>query len=568
MLACDGGPAAPGDPELALSFSVPSVDLVQGSPIQVSLQNTGTAPVGPVDLFGSTVRDAGGNAVIGAGVRAEPATIATLNPGTSALVEIHVSLPGTVQAGAYSSTLTARAGSDATTTLEVQLTVASNPFTDVASLDFDGPPAGSVQGDVVRFVTTARDGSGAPLPGVQPLWSVSPASRGAIDAEGRFVGYGSGSVTITATAGAASVSHQLAVTARSVSGQVTLLGQGSSPDRYTSDVWVHGSHAYTGTWSTRTFEGVARAGNELRTWDISTPSAPARTHTLALDARTVNDVKVRADGQLAVATHEGSNDGRNGITLLDLADPAQPAVITRYTDGLESGIHNVWIEDEYAYLVLDGVGSGLRVLDISDPAQPTPVASFYGGDSFLHDVVVEDGLAFLSHWNAGLIILDVGNGVAGGSPTNPIEVSRITDLDGQTHNAWYWPEAGYVFVGEEDYSTPGIMRVVDVRDLSNPQVVATFQAPGATPHNFWLDEATGTLYLAWYGNGLLALDVTGELRGELDRQGRQRFAVRYDGTGSGCGSPEGTCAWAPQLHEGRIFVSDINNGLVVLQPSF
>ena len=33
-----------------------------------------------------------------------------------------------------------------------------------------------------------------------------------------------------------------------------------------------------------------------------------------------------------------------------------------------------------------------------------------------HDVYVRDGLAFLSHWDAGLIILDVGNGMAGGSP--------------------------------------------------------------------------------------------------------------------------------------------------------
>ena len=62
--------------------------------------------------------------------------------------------------------------------------------------------------------------------------------------------------------------------------------------------------------------------------------------------------------------------------------------------------------------------------------------------------------AFLSHWDAGLIILDVGNGIAGGSPASPVEVSRIKTVGGQTHNAWYWPAAGYVFVGEENFGRP------------------------------------------------------------------------------------------------------------------
>jgi hypothetical protein len=105
-------------------------------------------------------------------------------------------------------------------------------------------------------------------------------------------------------------------------------------------------------------------------------------------------------------------------------------------------------------------------------------------------VYVRDGLAFLSHWNPGMVILDVGHGIAGGSPVNPVEVSRIPDLQGQTHNAWYWPEAGYVFVGEEDFSTPGIMQVVDVRNLREPRVAATYSVPGQPPHNFWLDEST------------------------------------------------------------------------------
>ena len=166
----------------------------------------------------------------------------------------------------------------------------------------------------------------------------------------------------------------------------------------------------------------------------------------------------------------------------------------------------------------------------------------------------------------GLVILDVGHGIAGGAPNAPVEVSRV-ELDGQTHNAWYWPDAGYVFVGEEDFGTPGIMHVVDVRNLREPREVATYRVANQTPHNFWLDEDTGTLYLAWYGSGLRALDVTGDLIGPLDLQGREIAGFLYNGGANACnrGSTD-TCAWAPQLHAGRVWVSDMNEGLIALQP--
>jgi hypothetical protein len=195
------------------------------------------------------------------------------------------------------------------------------------------------------------------------------------------------------------------------------------------------------------------------------------------------------------------------------------------------------------------------------------VASFAAETSFLHDVLVRDGLAFLSHWDAGLIILDVGHGIAGGSPRTPVEVSRLATAGGQTHNAWFWPAAGYVFVGEEDFDTPGVLHVVDMRDLFRPREVATFAVPGETPHNFWLDEERGILYAAWYTAGVRAIDVSGELLGELEKQDREVAAAVY-GSDAGCRSLDGTCAWAPQLLEGLVHVSDLNTGLWVFRPDF
>ena len=316
-------------------------------------------------------------------------------------------------------------------------------------------------------------------------------------------------------------------------------------------------------------------GNRLYAWTLDDSGMPTLSDSITVDARTVNDVKIRADGRLGMLTHEegdASEGGRNGVTFFDLADPAHPRVVSRFSTGLEPGVHNAWLEGDYAYLVVDGVGSGLRILDISDPASPRVAASFYGGSSFLHDVYVRDGLAFLSHWDAGLIILDVGNGLAGGSPANPVEVSRLSELGGETHNVWYWPEAGYAFVGEEQFGhskgPSGVMHVVELSDIARPREVATYEVPGATSHNYWLDEEAGTLYLAWYEQGVRMLDVTGELMGRLERQGRQAAFVKYAGEAEDClRDPEATCAWAPQLHgNGKLYASDLNHGLVVLEP--
>ncbi len=285
------------------------------------------------------------------------------------------------------------------------------------------------------------------------------------------------------------------------------------------------------------------------------------TDSVSIQAGRVNDVKVRSDGALAVITHEPSSLG-GGITLLDLQDPLHPAVMTRFTGGLTSGVHNVWVEGDYVYAAVDGGAPGLVVVDISDPTAPFQAGGYYGGSSFVHDVYVRDGLAFVSHWDFGLVILDVGNGIRGGSPAAPALVSRV-DAGGETHNAWYWPAGGYVFVGEEDFGGPeiGSMHVVDVSDLGAPREVASFEITGdSPPHNFWMDESREVLYLAWYSAGVRALDVSGELFGELHRQGREISANVYDGAR--------TLTWAPQLHEGLIYLSDINSGLWVLNPDF
>ena len=93
--------------------------------------------------------------------------------------------------------------------------------------------------------------------------------------------------------------------------------------------------------------------------------------------------------------------------------------------------------------------------------------------------------------------------------------------------------------------------------------MATFRSPGTTPHNFWMDEAQEVIYLSWYDNGLRVLDVSGQLLGELEEQGREILGALY---ALGLSSFS-TQNWAPQFHNGLVYVSDMNSGLWILSPN-
>jgi len=49
---------------------------------------------------------------------------------------------------------------------------------------------------------------------------------------------------------------------------LTSMGRGPVPDRFTAELWVNGSTAYTTTWGTRTVNDVQARGNAVKIWDV------------------------------------------------------------------------------------------------------------------------------------------------------------------------------------------------------------------------------------------------------------------------------------------------------------
>lgn len=444
-------------------------------------------------------------------------------------------------------------------------------------------------GDVVRFRVTARDAQGREIPGLTPVFTFAPG-EGTLDPDGAFVGYEARAYTVTALLGRHSADATVTLRPRDVRRPATVVGRLPRTRFSTEELWLHpnGRNAYLGSGG---------GGDVLYVLDVSDPANPRVTDSLVANTRRVNDVMTTPDGRFLVHTREGSSDRRDGIVIASLEDPAHPRVIAQFTEGVTAGVHSAFIYRDprhgtHVYLTNNGTGA-LHVVNLDDPAHPREVARWQtpGPDAgrSVHDVDVQDGLAYLSYWNEGLVILDVGNGVRGGSPSNPQLVSQykydLNELYRQvevvggpgfirgTHTAWRHRD--YVFIADEVFpSSPpqgardaaadrawGRLQVIDVSDITRPRSVAWYEPEYGGVHNVWVDGET--LYMGAYNGGFRAFDVSGELRGNLGAQGRE---ISHVHTGDMRGKvPNAAMAWGVVVRNGLAYVNDNNNGLWIIR---
>jgi hypothetical protein len=443
---------------------------------------------------------------------------------------------------------------------------------------------GSPLPDSLRVQVTDAAGNGAP--GVSVSWSVLTGG-GSISPQAsttNSAGIASAAFTLGPVQGEQRVQAEVSglsgsplgfSAATSAGSGVTLrvvAGGNNVSDRYSSDLWVHDNYAYTGTWGFRD-----KLGNVLNVWSLDPSGAPTLAGSITVpNIGTVSDVQVSDDGQLLVLSGERGNDG--GIYTYSLSDPAHPAFLASALVG-SPGVHTVTLATigghNYAFAArnpgFSGAANDGPALLIYDVSQPTalsrvavvPVPPTYG----IHDTYVRDGLVFVFAWDAGVIIYDVGNGMRGGSPSNPVEISRLitaatSSSSPAVHNGWWFhnPVTGenrYLFIGQEGpgvigSQSTGDIHVVDVSDLAHPREVAFLHLSGAGTHNFWMDEAKQILYAAYYNAGVIALDVSGTLSGDLSGRVLSRIQP---------GGKDHTFTWGVQLANGSLYAIDMLTGL-------
>ena len=454
-------------------------------------------------------------------------------------------------------------------------------------------------GDVLNMNAKALDKRGKVLNDVPISYSYTgqadygtfglPTS-GLITDDGRFVAETAGMYTLSASSAGFSSQKRVKVVPRNVEKKIKLIGHGLITDVFTSDLWVWpgiGKHegkdfAVTGTWS---------ANGEAYFWDVSDPANMKIIDTVTVDARTVNDVKISEDGKVGVITREGASNRKNGFVILDVSDPYDVKITAAYNDDMTGGVHNAFIYENHVYAVNNG--RKYDIINIDDPYNPRRVGVYEletPGHS-IHDVWIENGIAYSSNWADGIVAVDIGAkkfdesdrsslqynpllAKAGqGSPSNPVKLAELEDPTGRNHAAFPFLSKStgkfYVIGGDEIFpwgigalkdepSNPrGGYHFLNFSDPENPVEEAIYQVPEAGSHNMWI--VGDTLITGNYQGGLRIVDISGELLGDIYKQGREigvYLSLHENGR-----IPNSPMVWGAQPYKEYIFFADMNSGL-------
>ena len=481
------------------------------------------------------------------------------------------------------------------------LRIVSNP---VRGMSLSSPEEDARTGDVIQFSATPLTRSGKAVSDVPVKYSwtgvaeygIGLPANAQVTQVGKFVAETAGIYTVRATTGGFTASKSVKVVPRNIKSEMELVGHGLVSSVATSDLWVWpgiGQHAgkdfaVTGTWG---------ANGDAYFWDVTDPSNIVSIDTITVDARTVNDVKVSEDGKVCVITREGASNRKNGIVILDVSDPYNVEILSEYSDDLTGGVHNVFVYQNHVFAVNNG--RKFDIINIENPRKPERISVFElktPGHS-IHDVWVVDGIAYSSNWSDGIQMVDVGGlpfiernlpmiqsnpllQVAGkGDLRNPVSITYKEDQTGRNHAAFPFlsQSTGKFFVigGDEwfpfrDSNAESMGRVsnprggfhfIDMTDIHNPEEVALYQVPEAGSHNLWVQG--DTLYTAYYQGGLRVVDISGELLGDIYKQGREiAFFHGYSAEGF---IPNAPNAWGPQPYKGLVYFSDMNSGLYAVR---
>jgi choice-of-anchor B domain-containing protein len=231
--------------------------------------------------------------------------------------------------------------------------------------------------------------------------------------------------------------------------------------------------------------------------------------------------------------------------------------------GQISSIHALHIDGHYLYLY-GGVGSldggDAKVFDLTDPWNPRYAGHYTNPtDPYVHDGYVRNDTGYFGHIYSGFFsIVDFTN------KSNPILLGSQTTPSAFTHNTWLSTNSKTLFTTDEVGNS-----FLTAYDVSNPTNIIQLDkiqsnpGSGSIVHNTHIIKKSGNDYAvtSWYRDGITIVDA-----------GRPTNLVQvgnYDTytTDSGYGF-NGTWGVYPFLPSGTIVVSNIEDGLYVLTPTY
>jgi choice-of-anchor B domain-containing protein len=283
--------------------------------------------------------------------------------------------------------------------------------------------------------------------------------------------------------------------------------------------------------------------------DVSVPTNPVQLHfvpganTLWRDVKTWNNY--------AYVTNEGSG----GLLIVDLSGLPGSISTSTWNGGVGfSTAHNVFIDENgIAYLCGSNGSLGTLFLDVdANPTNPPIVGSYT--TRYVHDLYVRGDTMWTAEINNGIFsVVDVSNKAA------PSVMATQSTTSNFTHNLWLSDDGQYLFTTDEVNGAN--VDSYDVSDLTDIRRLDTFRpgtGPGSIPHNTFV--IGDFLVTAWYRDGLRVTDAS--------RPDNMIEVGWYDTSPLSGSGFNGAWGVYPYLPSGNALVTDIEQGLFVLTPSY
>ncbi len=264
-----------------------------------------------------------------------------------------------------------------------------------------------------------------------------------------------------------------------------------------------------------------------------------------------NDVKlVEANGKRYAIIADYPSD------VVDVTDPRMPRLVAQ----VPVEAHTLFTESRggklYAYFgAYDGK---CPVFDISNPEAPVRLGTYDSLGSIVHDLMIDNGIAYLNAWEEGFHVVDYTN------PSAPMLIGKWPQTPTRTsHSSWAFTSGGKKLAlhGEEAYGAH--LDIVDVQPGSPTFMtsIGTFKTRDwVSIHNVMV--VGGRAYMSYYQDGVRVLDLSDPIKPKQLGY-YNTWDPQADTTSSGFF--EGAVGIDVDPARKLVFIADSPRGLIILR---
>lgn len=264
-----------------------------------------------------------------------------------------------------------------------------------------------------------------------------------------------------------------------------------------------------------------------------------------------NDVKiVEANGKRYAIIADYPAD------IVEVTDPATAHLVAQ----IPVEAHTVFTEtrDGKTYAYFGAYDGTTPAFDVTNPEAPLRLSTYDAKASVVHDLMIDNGIAYLNAWEEGLHVVDFTN------PSQPVLLGTWKDTPAKaSHSSWAMTVGGKKIALHGDEAYGARLDVVDV-DRTSPTFMKSI---GGFRTREWISihnvMAVGTrAYMAYYQDGIRVLDMA-----DPAQPTQLGYFNTWDPQGARSSSRffEGAVGIDVDPVRKLIFVADSPRGLVILR---